>query len=741
MSRVLTVSHRLPLTARDVRGSLRLVPSPGGLATALREPHERSEGLWFGWPGDLSGSSSGERREVEAQLREQRAIPVGITPREMAHYHDGFSNGVLWPLLHYQIDKVHLDAERDWHVYQQVNQRFASAVAAEYRPGDVIWVHDYQLALVPEYLRRKLPHARIGFFLHVPFPAAEVFRVLPWRSELLRGLLAADVVGFHTAGYRHNFAHAAALVLGLDLGLDTIQAFGRDVRIGVYPISVDAAVFERESQKPAVAAEVERLRMETGGKRIVLGIDRLDYTKGIPRRLLAIDRFLSREPAARNKVHFIQVAVPTREKVDAYSELRRSVNELVGRLNSHHGTPSAAPIQLLYRSIPFSQMVALYRAADVMLVTPLRDGMNLVAKEYVASRTDDRGALVLSELAGAADELSGALTVNPYDLSQVSRALVEALDMSEAEQRSRMSAMRNHLRQADVHAWCAAFLRDLQGREPPSLPPAPVVAARRSLTERLRDARTSPARLVLLDYDGTLVPLAAAPELAVPSREVLRTLRALASLPHTEVHIMTGRARESIEGWLGDLPITLHAEHGFWSRWGRDWVANASVRLGWEAPILALLGEAAAQVPGAFVEAKTASVALHYRATDPRNASELLRGLLPRLQEVARQSGVEILHGAKVLEVRVSGANKGAVTTRLIADLHPEATVIAAGDDRTDEDMFRALPPSAVSVRVGAGAGPSSAVYSVEHPSELLSLLGMMLPERPAELLAGTPAS
>ncbi len=732
--RLLIVSNRLPVTLREERGLVRLAPSSGGLATALRGPHEESGGLWFGWPGDLSSASAGERSEIDAELRRLRTCPVPISAREIAHYYDGFSNGVLWPLFHYLLDKVRLDAERDWQVYQQINQRFAEAVAREHKPGDVIWIHDYQLALVPGYLRKLLPDAVIGFFLHVPFPSADVFRILPWREEIMRGLLGADLLGFHTAGYRHNFAHAAAIVLGIDIGTDTLVLDDRTIRIGVYPISIDGASFARAAAHPDVQREVDKLRADTGRKRIVLGIDRLDYTKGIPRRLLAIDRLLRSQPVLRESVHFIQLAVPTREKVEAYTDLRKTVNELVGRVNSHHGTPSGAPIQLLYRSVPFHQLVALYRAADVMLVTPLRDGMNLVAKEYVATRTDQRGVLVLSELAGAADELPEALTVNPYDLTATAGAIGRALEMTQAEQELRMSAMGERVRRDDVHLWAARFLGDLR---PPSVEATRTTSTPPSiLVERMVAAREAPARLVMLDYDGTLAPLAPMPDLAAPDQPLLELLASLAAHPHTEVHVLTGRTRASIERWLGKLPVGLHAEHGFWSRTDGGWVANGTPIDDWKGRVRAALADFVSRTPGALLEEKTAALALHYRGSDPTLVSERMRELRSLLREIVGGLPLELMDGAKVLEVRQRGVNKGIVAAGLLAKVDARAAVLAAGDDRTDEDMFAVLPHTAISIHVGPGR--SAALHHVETPAALRLLLRSLV-ERPGDPLATAP--
>ena len=379
MPRLLIVSNRLPVTVHVEHGEATVTRSSGGLASALASPHERMESLWIGWPGDLSRLSPSQHEAVVAKLDALRAVPVELPTREAARFYDGFSNGVLWPLFHYLLDKVDLDARLDWEAYRDANQRFADAVVERARPGDLIWIHDYQLALVPEMIRARLPDAAIGFFLHVPFPAPDVFRILPWREQILRGILGADRVGFHTASYRHNFVYSAARVLGIDPDIDAIVHEGLRVELGVHPVGVDVESFARLAASPSVRAEAARIRAEARGRKIVLGVDRLDYTKGIPRRLLAIERFLLREPTLRDEVRFIQIAVPTREKVDAYAEFRRRVNEMVGRINGHFGSVDAVPIHYLHRSLSMEDVVALYVAADVMLVTPLRDGMNLVA--------------------------------------------------------------------------------------------------------------------------------------------------------------------------------------------------------------------------------------------------------------------------------------------------------------------------------------------------------------------------
>ncbi len=725
MSRLLIASNRLPVTLRMEHGAPRAVPSAGGLATALRTPHRERGGIWFGWPGDL-GKAPDPR--VDAILEEHHVRAVPVSPAEMDRYYDGYSNGLLWPLLHYQVDTLRLEADRDFSTYRSVNARFADRLAAEYRDGDLVWVHDYQLMLVPGMLRERRPDARIGFFLHVPFPAAEIFRVLPQREELIRGLLGADLIGFHTASYRHNFALSAAHVLGTEAGIDALDFEDRAVQLGVYPIGIDVGSFEAVARDDKTQADADAIQRATGDRQVLLGVDRLDYTKGLRRRLLAIDRLLEREQALRDRIHFIQLAVPSREKVEAYADLRRSVNELVGRINAHHGSPTHAPVQLLYRSIPMSQLVGLYRAADVMLVTPLRDGMNLVAKEYVASRVDDDGVLVLSEFAGAAAELEEALLVNPYDIAQVASTIKRALTMPQRERELRMRALRSKVREGDVSRWADAFLSDLDraatarsGRPGLGAWATPQEVNIGAVEAALDRVRAADRRLVLLDYDGTLVPFAPVPELASPDQELLELLDQLARTPGTEVHVVTGRSRSSIETWLGSLPIGLHTEHGLATRTPQGaWQTDAGAAAPWLDQAVEILAGVARKTPGALVEVKTCSAAFHFRRTEPSLAAARLREAREALGPIVASSDAELLEGHAVLEVRRRGVHKGLIA-RNLASAYEAGEIVAVGDDRTDEDMFAALPDSAVTIRVGRGA--STARYRVADPATLRQLL------------------
>jgi trehalose 6-phosphate synthase/phosphatase len=720
MHRVLIVANRLPVTVKVTESGVEVQRSAGGVATGLLRPHEQSGGLWIGWSGVSEELTATQRLELARQLADMRLVAVPLSADQVTRYYEGFSNGVLWPLFHYLLDQVPLHV-RDWDAYVDANERFADIVAQHYQPGDLIWVHDYQLLLLPDLLRKRLPDARIGFFLHIPFPSEELFRTLPERDRLLRGLLGADLVGFHTPAYLRHFA-ASLTLLGVTVEIDRVQLADREVRLGVFPMGVDAASFRALAQEPEVQAEVNALRGDQS-VRLLVGVDRLDYTKGIPRRLLSYEKMLQTHPELRERVRLVQVAVPSRTGVGAYQDFRGLVEGLVGRINGDFGTPRWVPVHYIFRSLSERELVALYRAADVMLVTPVRDGMNLVAKEFVASRTDGDGVLVLSEFAGASWELPEAIQVNPYDVNGMAESTYRALMMEPEERRTRLMPLRVRVETYDVHRWAANFLEQLETvthRLPSVRPPAGSTAARQALVARLHEAEDL---LVLLDYDGTLVPYTATPELARPDTALLDLLEGLASRPRTELHVVSGRAREALERWLGGLRIGLHAEHGFWSRPLDEstWLPASETTGEWREPALAILRDITARTPGSLIEVKSVALAWHYRMADQEAGARRANELRLHLTQLLSNQPVEILAGHKVLEIRPYGINKGRIVPPMTPDRIASTTVLAIGDDRTDEDLFAAVPPDAITIRVGPG--PTRARFRLESVAAVRALL------------------
>ena len=718
LPRLLIVSNRLPVTVRCDAGSVEIERSAGGLATGLRGLHERGDGWWLGWPGCGEELPEETRSSVAAELAGRRLAPLFLNSAEVARFYDGFSNGFIWPVFHYLTGQVPYRTE-DWPVYQDVNERFADAVAERYREGDLIWVHDYQLMLLPSLLRQRLPHARIGFFLHIPFPAAEVFRMLPHREELLRGLLGADLIGFHTTAYLRHFASSLLLLLGLPTEVDRVLFEDRVIRLGVFPMGIEARRIAALAERRAVRREAEEIR--AGSEYTLIAIDRLDYTKGVPQRLLAFEALLQQHPELHGRVRLINLAVPSRAGVRAYRHFRSEVDGLVGRINGAFATPTWMPVHYMFRGLPERGVLALYRAADVMLVTPIRDGMNLVAKEYVAARADLKGVLVLSEYAGAAAELVEAISTNPYDIDQSADAYYRALVMPEVEQRERMRALRMRVMSHDAERWAQGFLRALA--EPVQrLGAVAAVNGRRaeSVLPVLRSAR----RLVLvLDYDGTLVPLAPSPEQAVPDDDLLELLRRLATRRRTEVHILSGRTTGFLDRWFGELPLHLHAEHGSFSRRpGRGrWQRRDHPSPEWQEAVRPILVDFARRTPGALVEVKEAGLAWHWRAADPEIGDRQANELGLHLGQLLSNLPLELLWGDRVLEVRPHGVHKGIVAAELAQEHLPEGVLVAAGNDRTDEDLFAALPEEAITIAVGDR--PSRAHYRVHDAWILRDLL------------------
>jgi trehalose 6-phosphate synthase/phosphatase len=713
-SELVVASNRLPFTVKVSRGRSRLEQSTGGLVAALEPVLRKQGGTWVGWAG-------GPLPPETAGMLPYQVANVALSPHELRGYYHGFSNGALWPLFHSFPTRMQIDPD-EWASYEQVNRRFAQLAAANAAPGALVWVHDYHLMRVAPAVRRMRRDLRIAFFLHVPFPPADLFRILPWDRELLRGVLACDLVGFHCAGYASNFLDCAEQLLGarVDRERGQVQHGQHTVKVGAFPLGIDFELFARRAQQAPPGP--------AGPESIVLGVDRLDYTKGLPQKIRAFERLLELHPEHRERVVLLQIAEPTRGAVSEYQRLKREVDELVGRVNGRFGTSGWTPVRYLHRHVEAEALAQLYRDAHVALVTPLRDGMNLVAKEYVASQVKEPGVLVLSELAGAAESMHEAIRVNPYHRDAVAESLHQALVMDPAERTARMRALQRRERRGDLYSWLDAFLG--AAASPPALfrpvEPSEIAAW---LQRSLATARVA----LFLDYDGTLAPITRHPSEASMEESMRAVLEACVRREDTEVTIVSGRALADIRAHLPLERVTYAANHGLEIDGpGLEPFVHPDLHLFAERS--RALAEALREIrePGVWLEEKGASLTLHYREA-PADAHARVA---ERARAVITGVGFQARDALCAVEARPpTGWDKGRAVFHVLRARHgpewPEQLgVVYVGDDETDEDAFRALEGLAFTFRVGQAERPTHAERRVPDVAAVEALL-RWIAERP----------
>lgn len=723
---LLIASNRLPVSLSiDDGGSWSATPSSGGLATALGGIE--GERLWFGWPGCAVPDHLQE--PITEDLAQHGLVPVFLAQSEERLYYRGLSNTVLWPLFHYFTGRVEYSDE-EWDAYVEVNDRFARTLAEQAPPDARVWIHDFHLMLVPARLRALRPDLEIGFFLHIPFPSSEIYRLLPRREELLLGLLGADHIGFHTSDYARHFRSTCVRVLGLDVDADSLHFESRRVGLGVHPIGIDTDGFRSIVGTPRTAELFDELRERYGKRKMILGVERLDYTKGVLMKLRAFERYLARDPRRADEAVLLQILVPSRLNHPEYQGLKSEIEETIGRINGTFGRPGINPIDYMHRSLEPSELVALYRLAAAGLVTPVRDGMNLVAQEFVACQAADHptlpsnhGILILSEFAGAAHSLSRSLLVNPWNLEQVADAIEDALEMDAAERETRMASMADVVESMKSSTWAEEFVATMANSASQNARSSSAHPMEEQDKQDLANAfAQANQRLLFLDYDGTLQEIVARPEQAAPNQEIMTLLEDLAALEGTEVHLVSGRPRENLEGWFGDLPIHLSAEHGFARRpAGGQWRDETdAVDLSWIPRVRELFEDVSREVHGSFVEVKRCAVGWHYRMADAEYGSWRARELRSQLEDNLSGLPVEVLPGRKILEVRTQGIHKGQYVAAQAA-AHPRALMLCIGDDRTDQDMYHELGGSAWTIHVGGST--EGARFRVGTPREVRRLL------------------
>ncbi len=725
MSKTILVSNRLSTSVTVENGSPTFSASIGGLATGLSSFHERDSSLWVGWSGVPCDTVPAElNTQINETLRkEHKSVAVDISSEELSLFYSNFCNDIIWPLFHYFPTYVHYDNDA-WESYKSVNEKFFRVVAEVAEPDDIIWVHDYQLMLLPFLVKQHLPDARVGFFLHIPFPSYEIFRLLPWRQEILNGLVGADLIGFHTYDYARHFLSSVRRLLGYENSMANIELTNRTVKVDVFPMGIDYARYNTAADLPDVSEEIAWLGQWLGDKKVILSVDRLDYTKGIPQRLRAFKRFLELYPEYHEKVTLVMIVAPSRVGVPRYMMLKREIDELVGVINGAHATIAWTPISYFFRSFPFGKLTALYNRSDVLLVTPLRDGMNLITKEYVAARRDKKGVVVLSETTGAARELSEALIVNSVNTDEIAETIRQALDMPTTEQIKRNTAMHARIKRYDLQYWAHDFMDKLDQtkRSHEKLAVRRITANVRS---EIIDAYTAAKRrLLLLDYDGTLRGFVDRPADAQPDDSLKELLVALAGKNRNELVVISGRSREVLDTWLGDLPIGIVAGHGVWLREpGREWHMIEHITSEWQDVIYPVLQLYADRTPGSSIEKKDYSLAWHYRLAEPELAAVRVSELRDALLSFTMNLDLSILEGNNVIEVRNSGINKGRAAGHWAAREDWDF-IMAIGDDHTDEDMFHALPEDSITIKVGMGI--SAARFFLNSTEEVRALLEEM---------------
>jgi trehalose 6-phosphate synthase/phosphatase len=724
LNRLIIVSNRLPIIVERRRGKLLFEPSVGGLVTALKTFYKSRHGLWIGWPGIELGKIGNEKQELEAKLASESCYPVFLSQADVEGYYLGFCNNTIWPLFHY-FPEFAVYRKDFWQIYEKVNRVFADIIAGTAKTGDIIWVHDYHLMLLPKLIRERLPDAMVGFFFHIPFPSFEIFRLLPWRRQILEGLLGADLVGFHTYDYAQHFLNSVHSLLGYENVMGRIITADNITKADVFPLGIDYQRYNRAARSSSVRDQANKVRRRLLNRKKILSIDRLDYTKGIPERLRAFDLFLEKHPEYREKIVLVLVVVPSRTRVEQYATLKKQVDELVGTINGKYGTIGWVPIWYLYRALPFDYLVALYEMADIALITPLRDGMNLIAKEYIATKTNRDGVLILSETAGAARELGEAIIINVNNPDEIVQALEDALAMPKKEQKKYNRIMQKRLQRYNVERWANEFIdRLFHTRELKDEIEAKALNDE-TKSKLITDFQKSEQRLLLLDYDGTLMPFSDRPEDARPSSKLKKMLKQLAQDQRNEVVLISGRDKQTLEKWFGGLKIGLVAEHGALTKEReKQWETLGTLATDWKEEVRPILELFVDRTPGSFIEEKEFSLGWHYRKTGPGLGEVRARELVTDLLNLTSNLNLQVLEGSRIIEVKNAGINKGQAALQWIPRKTWDFT-LAIGDDLTDEDIFKVLPTTAWSIKVGFST--SAAQLNLRSTSQVTSLLTEMI--------------
>lgn len=726
--RLLIVSNRLPVAVSKTNGEFTMEKSAGGLVSGLsdylaslgKDEGKIKEYIWMGWPGTDIAKEDEDfvRKKVQ---KEYNASPVFLDKELMDKVYLGFCNKTLWPLFHYFPNFAHFNLEF-WYEYKRMNALFRDELLKEIREDDIIWVHDYHLMLLPAMLRERVSNP-IGFFLHIPFPSYEVYRMLhkESRAELLEGLLGADLIGFHTHDYTQHFLRSVLRIAGKENHMGKVSMPDHTAEVNTFPMGIDFDKFHHMD-----TAGFEQRRPGHQDCRMVLSVDRLDYSKGIVNRLKGFQMFLEKYPEYQGKVCLNMIVVPSRTGVGAYRKIKNQLDGLVGQINGEYGSMTWTPVIYQYTSLPHQELIAQYRMSDAALLTPLRDGMNLVAKEYIASLKDHKGVLILSEFTGAAKELSESVVINPNNIDEIADAIAEALSIPLKDQVRGNKIMQKRLKRYDVTKWATDFVDTLLNTSTMWKDMASKKLLKPRLQNKLvKEYHEAQSRIVIVNYDGTLVPYSRYPSAAEPPEALLGLLGNLEGQPKTDIVIISGRGKDELDEWLGDLPVNLTAEHGSWIREAgeRQWRLLKPLSSEWKQEILPILEMYTDRLPGSYVQERDYSVAWHYHKADVEQASQLVREVNDHLLSITTNISAHVLHGSKVIEVSNAGINKGELAMHWLSRKEYDF-ILAIGAGWSDELLFETMPPHAWSIKVGLSQ--TAANYAVKEQQDAITLLSKL---------------
>ena len=608
------VSNRLPIQLSKLENSFDITSSSGGLATGVNSIRDDNS-VWIGWSGIKSEEfTTKSNNHIKKILKEQNLIQVELSSIEIENYYYGLSNKSLWPLFHYFIDYSKFN-DNHWDTYFKVNKKFCDAVVSNVEKNGTVWVHDYQLMLLPKMIRDIRPDVSIGFLLHIPFPSYEIFRIFPRRKELLEGILGADLVGFHTYNYERHFLSSIKRILRKEVNFNRISHDSREIAVNTFPMGIDYEKFHnaaktherlKKSQESNLKKQLDLHKKSSQKGKLILSIDRLDYTKGIINRVKAFEIFLEKYPQFLGKVRLVMLTVPSRSDVSDYKNLKKETDELVGRINGKFATVNWTPIWYYYRAMNFDDLIDLYMNSDIAMITPLRDGMNLVAKEFVSTRVNLDGVLILSEMAGASIELFDSILVNPFDLDQMSESILKALEMPAKEQKRRMLTMQKRLSRYTVQRWAKDFIDNLSKKSSFNLEKETIEINKTIEKTIYKKFKKSSKKVLFLDYDGTLVKFNNDHELAVPNKNLLKLLKSINLKDKTEVFIVSGRDQFFLDKWFGKLNINLVAEHGNFIKYSDSskWFSKNNDDLEWKNDVSPIFESFTDNTPGTFIENK-----------------------------------------------------------------------------------------------------------------------------------------